>query len=264
MGDDEEIRLAQLLPPGDPLTPAELVEQLGLWERPSSPPPRPRVLLNMVTTVDGRATLEGRSGTISDAADRALFHALRTATDAVLVGAGTVRSERYGQLVRDEARRRERERRGLSAEPIACVVSGRLALGEDIPLLQTPEARVVVLTASEASLPATGARVEYIRSVGQAGHLDLPAALAELAERYGVASALCEGGPHLARQLLGAGLLDELFLSLAPVLAGGEPSAGEAMRILAGAELDSTAKLDLLGALRAGETLFLRYAVSDR
>jgi riboflavin biosynthesis pyrimidine reductase len=261
-GEDADVRLQRLLPGGEDLSPAQLVEQLGLWERPSAPPPRPRVMLNMVSTLDGRATLAGRSGTISDPADRALFHALRGAADGVLVGAGTVRMERYGPIIRDEARREERVRRGLPPEPLACIVSGRLALGEDIPLLQSPGARVVVLTASAASLPATAAEVDYIRSSGP--QLDLAVALGELAERFGIASLLCEGGPHLARQLLGAGLLDELFLSVSPLLAGGEPSGGEALRILAGAELDRPAQLELLGVLRSGSTLFLRYGLSAR
>jgi riboflavin-specific deaminase-like protein len=251
--------LLQLLPPGEPVTPEQLVEQLGLWDRPSSPPPRPRVLLNMIATADGRATLAGRSGTISDPSDRAMFHALRTAADGVLVGAGTVRMERYGRLIHQQERREERERRGLSGEPAACIVSGRLLLGENIPLLQTPEAHVVVLTSSAASLPATGARIDYIRSSGP--QLDLPEALAELTERYGIANLLCEGGPHLARELLAAGLLDELFLSISPMLAGGEPSSGEALRILAGMELEPPARLELLGALSAESTLFLRYRV---
>ncbi len=254
-----ETRLQSLLPAGAPVTPAELVERMGLWERPSSPPHRPRVLLNMVATADGRATLSGRSGTISSDADRALFHALRTAVDGVLVGAGTVRTERYGRLIRDESRRREREARGLTPEPLACIVSGLLLLEEDIPLLSTPEARIVLLTASAASLPASEAHVDYVRSEG--GQLDLTAALGALTERFGISSLLCEGGPHLARQLIGAGLLDELFLSLSPLLAGGEPSGGEALRILAGPELEQPAKLELLGALEADSTLFLRYRV---
>ncbi len=216
-------------------------------------------MLNMVATVDGRATLGGRSGTISDPADRAMFHALRAPMDGVLVGAGTLRTERYGRLIPDEWRRRERVSRGLAEEPLACVVSGRLALGEDIPLLAREDARVVVLTASAASVPAAGAELSYIRSEG--GQLDLAAGLAELASRFGVAKLLCEGGPHLARELLGAGLLDEVFLSLSPLLAGGEPSGGEALRILAGSELDPPVALELRGALRSDSTLFLRYRV---
>ncbi len=89
---------------------------------------RPYVVLNMVSTADGRATLDGRSGPISDPADRALFHALRTAVDAVMAGAATVRVERYGRIIPDASRRARRVERGLSAEPLACIVSGRLSL----------------------------------------------------------------------------------------------------------------------------------------
>jgi riboflavin biosynthesis pyrimidine reductase len=244
---------------GDPLTAAALTERLGLWDRPAEPPARPRMLLNMVETADGRATLSGRSGPVSGAADRELFHALRAASDGVLVGGGTVRAERYGRMLRDESLRALRESRGMPPEPVACIVSGRLALGDDIPLLREPQARVVVLTASQASLPDIGAQIEYIRTPGP--QLDLPAAIAELAERFALASVLCEGGPHLARELLAAGQLDEVFLTISPLLAGGEPSAGAALRILAGAELDPPVGLDLLGAMRAGSYLFLRYAV---
>src|SRR5712691_9174934 len=87
--------LRRLLPGGDPATATEIVEGLGLWERPAAAAGRPRVLLNMVSTADGRATIGGRSAPLSSRADRALFHGLRTAVDAVLVGAATVRMERY-------------------------------------------------------------------------------------------------------------------------------------------------------------------------
>lgn len=254
------VRLERLLPAGEPGTIAEIVEQMRLWDRPDPAPQRPRALLNMVSTVDGRASLGGRSGPISDRADRALFHGLRSAVDAVLVGAGTVRSERYGRLIPDASQRALRVQRGLSEEPLACIVSGRLALDGEIPLLREPAARVAILTASPASLPATGAEVDYVRST-QAGHLDLAGALRELSARFAIRTLLCEGGPHLAMQLLDAGLLDELWLSLSPLLAGGEPAGGEALRILAGSELEPAVALELLGVLRGDSQLFLRYGV---
>ena len=252
-----------LEPREPPATAAEAVLAMGMWERPehAAHGHRPRVLLNMVSTLDGRATLDGRSGALSARADRALFHALRAATDAVLVGAGTARAERYGRIIPDPDTRRERERRGMSAEPLACIVSGRLTLDPQLPLLAQQGARVAMLTASGASLPATAASVEYVRTARE-GTLDLAAALAQVRERFGVRSMLCEGGPHLARQLLGEGLLDELALSLSPLLAGGEPSSGEALRILAGAELDPPVPARLVGVLRSGSQLFLRYCVS--
>jgi riboflavin biosynthesis pyrimidine reductase len=257
------VRLQRLLAPGDPASVEEIVEELGLWQRPVPAHGRGRVMLNMISTADGRASVGGRSAPISDPADRELFHGLRSAVDAVLVGAGTVRTERYGRIIPDAARRRERQSRGLSEEPLACIVSARLALEADIPLFAEPSARVAILTASAASLPATPAHVEYVRAERD-GQLDLPAALAELRERFGVHTVLCEGGPHLACQLLAAGLIDELFLSLAPLLAGGDPPGGQAPRILAGTELEPPVALELLGALRSGAHLFLRYGVSAR
>ncbi len=256
-------RLRRLLAGGEPERAEAIVEQSGLWDRPASPPERPRVLLNMVSTVDGRATVEGRSGPISDCADRALFHSLRAAVDGVLIGAGTARVERYGRIIRDEAQRCLRRERGLQEEALACIVSGRLALGPDIPLLADAAARVVILTPSQGTVPASAARLDYVRAE-RAGQLDLAAALAELSERFGVRVLMCEGGPHLAAQLVAAGLVDELFLSLSPRLAAGEAQHGEALRILAGANLDPPVELELLAALESESHLFLRYGVSAR
>ena len=258
----EPLTLKRLLPPDTPATAEEIVAGFGLDALAGGgPPSRPYVVLNMVSTVDGHATLAGRSGGLSSPADRDLFHSLRLAVDAVMAGAATVRVERYGRIIPDESRRRLRIERGLREEPLACIVSGRLALEGEVPLLADPAAKVVILTSSAASLPASAAEVRYIRAERN-GLLDLPAALAELRERFGVRTLLCEGGPHLGAQLLAADLLDELFLSLAPKLAGGDPAAGgEALRILAGTELSPPVELELLSALEHDSHLFLRYRV---
>lgn len=259
-------RLQRLLPAGEPASIAQIVDGLGLAHGRADTPARRRVMLNMISTADGLATLDGRSGALSDRADRALFHGLRSAVDAVLVGAGTVRAERYGRIVPDAARRAERRRRGLSEEPLACIVSGRLALDErEIPLLREPSARVAIVTASAASLPETAAQaqVEYVRAE-RGGRLDLSAALDELGERFDAHSVLCEGGPRLACQLLAAGLLDEMFLSLAPKLAGGDPAGTQTLRILAGVQLRPPVELELLGVLHSDSHLFLRYGVPAR
>lgn len=257
---DAPLRLERLLPPGEPATIPEIVRELGLWDRARSPSERPRVMLNMISSVDGRATLSGRSGPLSDTADRKLFHGLRTAVDAVLVGASTVRVERYGRLIPEQARRDLRREHGLREEPLACIVSASLDLGEDIPLLREGDARVAVLTSSTASLPAVPAQVDYVRAVSE-GRLDLREALVEVGERFGVRSVLCEGGPHLASELLHAGLVDEIFLSLSPTLAAGDPPTGPALRILAGVEVEPPVELELLGVLRSESSLFLRYGV---
>jgi riboflavin-specific deaminase-like protein len=250
----------RLLPAGDPATAEEIVEGFGLRELGARKARRPYVLLNMVSTVDGRASVGGRSGRLGNRADRELFHALRGAVDAVMAGAGTVRVERYGRIIPDETRRRRRRERGLGEEPLAVVVSGRLSLPADTPLLLDPAARVVIVTSSPASLPESGARIEYVRSERD-GRLDLQAALAELRDRFAAQTLLCEGGPHLNSQLLAAGVVDELFLSLSPKLAGGAELTGEALRILAGVEFADLLELELLGALESESHLFLRYRV---
>ncbi len=259
-------RFERLLPPAAAANARAIVDGLELAERAQARAPddrdRPYLILNMVSTLDGRASVGGRSGPIGNRADRELFHALRAGVDAVMAGAGTVRVERYGRIIADEHVRRERVELGLSAEPLACVVSGRLSLPPDIPLLDEPQAHVVIVTSSSAGLPQTAAQVQYVRAARD-GELDLPLAMRELRERFDVRTLLCEGGPHLNTQLLLAGVVDELFLSLAPKLAGGEDATGEALRILAGAAFAAPAELELLGVLENESHLFLRYAVKQ-
>jgi riboflavin biosynthesis pyrimidine reductase len=216
------------------------------------------VILNMISTADGRASIGGHTRALGGPADRELFHGLRAAVDAVMVGAGTLRAERYGRIIPDQRRRRLRSEQGLGEEPLACVVSRDLAVPGDIPLLAEPSARVVILTSSQATLPDGAAQVEYVRSTRR-GTLDLAAALATLRERFGVTLLLCEGGPHLNVLLLAAGLADELFLTLSPKLAGGD--GGDSLRILAGRELQPAVELALLGALSSDSEVFLRYRV---
>ena len=140
------------------------------------------------------------------------------------------------------------------------MVSGRLSLPADIPLLTDPASCVVLVTDSEASLPPSGAQIEYVRCERD-GMIDLPAALSELHDRFGVRTLLCEGGPHLNSQLLAAGLVDELFLSLSPKLAGDQADGLPPLRVIAGADFDPPIELELLGARESGSQLFLSYGV---
>jgi riboflavin-specific deaminase-like protein len=207
----------------------------------------------MVATADGRASVRGRTAPLSSVPDRQLFHALRTCVDAVMVGAGTVRAERYGRLVRDPARHEQRRAAGLQPDPLAVVVSASLALPADIPLLQDPAQRVVVVTASDGVLEGCAAQVEYLRS----SPVDLAAALARLRADHGVRTILCEGGPQLNASLLAAGLIDELFLTTVPKLAGG---AG-ALTIVGEALLDEPLALELVWLLESAGELSARYAL---
>jgi riboflavin biosynthesis pyrimidine reductase len=220
---------------------------------------RPHLLLNMASTADGRASIGGRSGPIGDLADSAMLHGLRTVFDALLIGAQTARAERYAQILRDDGERRLREDRGLAREPLVCIVTNSLDVTpENVPLLGEPTARVAIITASPGSLRDVPASVEYVRAARD-GAIDLAAAMRELREDHGVGSVLCEGGPTLATALTASRLLDELFLCFAPQLAGG---GTEALRILAGSELQPPARLTLLSAHEHESQLFLRYGVS--
>jgi riboflavin-specific deaminase-like protein len=252
--------LRRLLPAGDPATAQEIADQLELAAAARTLSKRPYAIVNMISTVDGRASIDGRSGSLGNQADRELFRALRTVVDAVVVGAGTVRAERYGRMIPDARSRRMRRERGLSEEPLACIVSAQLAVAPELPLLACAEARVVIVTSSQASLPHSAAHVEYVRAERD-GLLDLAAAMAVLRERFAVRTLLCEGGPHLNSSLLAAGLVDELFLSLAPILAGADSASGEALRILAGPAADPPVELGLLAVVENDSHLFLRYGV---
>jgi riboflavin-specific deaminase-like protein len=248
------VALRRLLPDGAELTADELVDELRPWELATAQ--RPHVAVNMVHTIDGRATVEGRTAPISSVADRQLFHALRTRVDAVMVGAGTLRVERYGRLVRDEARREQRRRAGLQPDPLAIVVSGSLDLPADLPLLQDPDSRVLIITASARSIQGVVADVQYMRFEA-AGAVDLGAALGRLRADNRVRSVLCEGGPHLNASLIAAGLIDELFLTTYPQLAGGEG----ALSIMDDAPLRAPVALSLLSLCEHAGELFARYAL---
>src|SRR6266513_1238266 len=102
------------------------------------PAGRPHLALTFASTADGRITVGGRSGPIGNEADRELFHELRGQVDAVMAGAGTVGTEGYRRLVRDPDRRERRRAAGLEPDPLAILVSARLSLEPDIPLLQDP------------------------------------------------------------------------------------------------------------------------------
>jgi riboflavin-specific deaminase-like protein len=246
------VALRRLLPEPGELTADELVQALHFAEL--APAWRPYIAVNMVATADGRASVSGRTAPLSSVPDRQLFHALRTRVDAVMVGAGTVRAERYGRLVRDPARREQRRAAGLEPDPLAIVVSGSLALPPDVPLLQEPEQRVVVVTATDGLIAGCGAQLEYL----WASPLDLAAALARVRSDYGVRSILCEGGPLLNASLLAAGLIDELFLTTVPKLAGG---AG-ALTIVGDLPLAEPLELGLVWLLESAGELFARYALT--
>jgi riboflavin biosynthesis pyrimidine reductase len=175
---------------------------------------------NMVSSADGAATLEGLTRALSSDTDRRLFALLRTLSDAILVGAATVREEKY-----KPARPRElwgHLRDGRPPTPPIAVITRRLDFDADSPLIAAapPHARTIVITVAQS--PADR-RAELARhaDVIVAGDetVDLRAVVDALAER-GHRRLLAEGGPHLLAQLLETGLLDELCLTIGPLMAG--------------------------------------------
>ena len=238
-----------IYPERRPTSPEELAAGLRLHEL--APPGRPYLGINMVSSLDGKATLDWRTKGLSTEVDRRLFHHLRTQADAVMVGAGTAREERYGRITKNEELRQKRVNQGLVPDALAVVVSGRLELPPDLPLLNEPEQRVVIATGSEGELPGLDGQVEYARIAD-----DLPRLMAELLER-GVRSVLCEGGPTLNSFLFAAGLVDELFLTMTPKVVGG----AAALTIVAGRELVEPVELDLVSVAEADGELFTRWRV---
>jgi riboflavin-specific deaminase-like protein len=215
---------------------------------------RPYVASNFVVTIDGRVTIAGRSGAIGSDRDTAMLVALRTRVDAVMIGAGTMRAECYGRVIRDPAKRERRERDGLPHDPLMVIVSGRLDLPWEAPLFTDGGGRVLIFTASDADPPETATPLRVVRHSEQ---VDLAAALAYLRRERGIRALLCEGGPRLHAQLIEAQLIDELFVTHAPKVAGGEGPT-----LVAGLpEADRALELSwLLHEPDTGE-LFARYRV---
>jgi riboflavin-specific deaminase-like protein len=238
-----------LYPERGPTSPEELAANLRLHEL--APPGRPYLGLNMVASLDGKATLDWRTKGLSSELDRRLFHHLRTQADAVMVGAGTAREERYGRMTKNEELREKRVAEGRAPEALAVVVSGRLDLPADLPLLGELDQEVLIATGASHELEGVEGAVSYAR-IGD----DLPRLMAELHER-GIRSVLCEGGPTLNSFLYAAGLVDELFLSISPkVLAG--PAA---LTIVAGRELVEPVEMELVSVAEADAELFTRWRI---
>jgi riboflavin-specific deaminase-like protein len=240
--------MRRLLPDPGPITIEQQLDAYRPWEEPGEE--RPLVAMNFAATVDGRATIGGVSGPIGSNADTEMLVGLRTRFDAVMIGAGTMRAERYGRVVGDPEQRARREQIGLQPDPLMVIVSGRLDLPWDAPLFTAGGGRVLIFTASEAEPPQTETSLEVVR---HKGFVNLAEALRQLRQERDIRALLCEGGPGLHAELEGGGAVDDLFLTIAPKLAG-----GEAPRILEG-ELPQLAELELAWLLEQDGELFARY-----
>ena len=201
-----------------------------------------------MSSLDGAVTLAGKSAGLSSAADRALFHLLRSLCDVVLVGAGTVRAENYGGARPVDGQ----------APPIA-VVSKSLDLDESSRLFRDTTVPPIILTCA-ASPEQVRDRLSAIADVVVAGDADVDIAQGlDLLASRGLGRVLCEGGPHLLGTLAAAGALAELCLTLSPVIAGG--TAG---RIVAGYLPEVVEPMQLRHVLEEDGHLFLRYSTATK
>lgn len=231
----------------------ELLAGMALADQ--APPDRPYVIANFVSSVDGRATFQGRSGQLGDEGDLDVFRALRREVDAVLVGTSTLRAEQYGRILKLPESRERRRRRGLAPEPLAITLTrnGDAPLG--IPLFAEPEAEVVIFSGREIDVSGVAAQVEVVVLHPPA----LAQALRHLRAHHQVRLLLCEGGPSMLAALVRERLLDELFLTLAPHLTGG----GTGPALTSGPELPELRSMELAEVLERAGSLFLRYRLGN-
>jgi riboflavin-specific deaminase-like protein len=242
--------MRRIVPVCEPATLADELTALDLVSM--AHPDRPYVVTNFVVTLDGEATIGGSAGPIGSDVDTAMLVGLRTRVDALMIGAGTMRVERYGRAISDPAKRERREREGLPHDPLMVLVSARLDLPWDAPLFTEGSGRVLICTSSEVEPPETATPVRVLR---HPDGVDLAALLHHLRVERGVRALLSEGGPRLHAGLIHAGLVDELFVTHAPKLAGGA-GPGLVTDLPAGERV-----LELVSLLHEEETgeLFARY-----
>lgn len=182
-------------------------------------PDGPWLRVNFIESIDGAATIDGKSGGLGTPADHRIFELLRRTTDAVLVGAGTVRAEGYGPLRVNEESVAWRVARELPAHPVLVVVSGSLDLDPASEIFtKAPTMPVVVTTEGHDASAFDGIATVVIAGVGE---VDVPKMLDAL-RGMNLDRVLNEGGPSLFTSLLEAGAVDELRLTVSPMLAGGE------------------------------------------
>jgi riboflavin biosynthesis pyrimidine reductase len=217
---------------------------------------RPFVRCNMISSLDGAIAVNGRSGLLGGPADGRVFETLRSLADVILVGAGTARAEGYGPVRLSDELRHRRRLRGMSAVPPIAVVTRSVDLDWSSALFREAEARTIVITTSDSDKGAMrrGEKVADFVIAGDA-RVDPRLAIDQL-HRTGYHSVLLEGGPGLNADVVHAGLLDELCLTLSPRLV-----AGSGSRVLAGPELSDPLELEIVHLLEADGFFFYRLAV---
>jgi riboflavin-specific deaminase-like protein len=226
---------------------------------PDAPVDRPYLVLNFVQSIDGQTTLgdQGVTG-LGSAVDHRLMQRLRMTADALMHGAGTVRKDNFPPRVAEDLEP-ERIARGLARQTFGVVVSGTGDLSLDNRYFTYPDSIIVASSMHASKLEVLFGDRARVLPAGIA-KLDLRQALSALRTEFGVRIVVCEGGPILAHSLVSQGLVDEIFLTIAPKLAGDRM----ALRLLEGHAfaLDALPHVELLHILVEGSELFLRYRLS--
>ncbi|MDX3483896.1 pyrimidine reductase family protein [Streptomyces sp. ID05-18] len=240
----------------------ELADAYAYPAGPSAEEPgTPWLRANMVSTLDGAAQHDGRSQPISCAADMRIFGTLRGLADVVIAGAETVRLEGYRPARARETFAARRAAAGQGPAPAVAVVTGSMDLDFSLPLFTEPLVPTLVVTGagapSDRIAAARKAGAEVVIA-GEGGRVDPARVVRELAGR-GLTRQLTEGGPRLLGQFVAAGVLDELCLTISPML-----TAGDAQRIAGGPGLAVPERFFLASLLEEAGFLFTRYRRTDR
>jgi riboflavin biosynthesis pyrimidine reductase len=215
---------------------------------------RPWLLVNMVASADGAATVDGLSGPLGGAPDRAAFTAIRSVPDVILVGAGTVRAEHYGPPRPTTEVQERRRARGQTPVPRLAIVSGRLDLDPAAPLFTEATHRPLVLTGLRPDPERAAALAEVADVIEIEGEDGVdPSGILRVLAQQGASVALCEGGPSLNGRLDEADLVDEWCLTVAPAIVSGASG-----RIVAHAPA-TVHELELAHVLEEDGVLLLRY-----
>jgi riboflavin biosynthesis pyrimidine reductase len=239
-------------PPGHPVADLPIADLDACYPRFT----RPMLRVNFIASLDGAVTVGGVSGGLQGPGDKEIFDVLRRSCDALIVASGTVRAENYDALRLDPAGREWRHVRGLPEFPLMVIVSGSLDLDPEQLIFSDAPIRPIVVT--HAGAPGDRrAKIGEVAEILTVGHdqVDLAAAVAALHER-GATQLLCEGGPHLFGAMIAADVVDELCLTVSPLL-----TAGSAGRISAGPP-SAPRSMSLRHVLTVEDMLFLRYARS--
>ncbi len=221
------------------------------------PAGRPWLMINMIASADGAIAVDGTSDALGNPADEAVFSAVRACADWIVAAAGTVRAERYGLPRPSSASRRARRAAGRAERPGLAVVSASLDLDLALPLFaeQRPDDDPPVILTGSTAAPEAVARLEpFSEVVRLPSPRPQPAEILGELDRRGAGVVLSEGGPSFNAQLADADMIDELCLSIAPLVAG-----GGSPRIVHGAVRTVPLTMSIDHLLESSDTLFVRY-----